>query len=45
MIFLDQSWQDFDNRADMLFAELFPTVIDDPNYMMNVSKFKKQRSL
>lgn len=34
-ILIDQNWEDFDARAELLFAQLFPTILDDPDFLMN----------
>ena len=36
-IVIDQNWKDFDDRAQLLFAELFPQVVEDPDFLANVS--------
>jgi len=41
-ILLDQNSEDFDDRAELLFEQLFPSLVNDPDFMMNVSAlFKK----
>jgi len=37
-IVIDQNWKDFDERAELLFAELFPGVVTDPDFLANVSR-------
>jgi len=34
-ILIDQNWEDFDERAELLFAQLFPSVLNDPDFLMN----------
>jgi len=41
-ILIDQNWEDFDDRADLLFAQLFPTVIVDPDYLKNENAIAEQ---
>ena len=36
-IVIDQNWKDFDDRAQLLFAELFPQVVEDPDFLPNVN--------
>lgn len=41
-IVIDQNWKDFDDRAQLLFAELFPTVVDDPDFLANEDKIAQE---
>lgn len=41
-ILIDQNWVDFDQRADLLYAQLFPTVINDPDFLENEQQIIKE---
>jgi len=37
-ILLDQNSEDFDDRAELLFEQLFPSLVNDPDFMMNAQE-------
>lgn len=41
-IVIDQNWKDFDERAELLFAELFPGVVTDPDFLANEQMIREQ---
>lgn len=41
-IVIDQNWKDFDDRAQLLFAELFPQVVEDPDFLANEEKIEQE---
>jgi len=34
-ILIDQNWEDFDERSDLLFQQLFPEVLEDSDFLAN----------
>merc|ERR1712050_438828 len=34
-IMIDQNWEDFDERSHLLFEQLFPQILDDPDFLAN----------
>jgi hypothetical protein len=41
-IMFDQNWKDFDKRTDLMIGELFPTIVNDPDYLANQELIKQQ---
>jgi len=41
-ILIDQNWEDFDDRADLLSTQLFPSVVVDPDYLKNENAIADQ---
>jgi len=41
-IMIDQNWEDFDERSHLLFEQLFPQILDDPDFLANEEQIVRE---